>query len=210
MSRAAARTTDVAVGPRTPAQNAKIWALVSEMPLARDEAEAAMRRLVRSVAGHEHVSRLTRGQAADVIDGLTRLVGQKPKREPPKGRARVISELQQKVLLKLFTQAGMPTRPQQIAFSKRQCKALWPQSQKDFDAVAHALAAIILRPLVPAEVRARVEALADADVDGWKRNWVADVRRQFNAAEKAGDLARVLSPHKIAKLVEIEEAAANG
>ena len=211
---------------RTPAQNSKLFGLVTELQrcagLSQEEATAVMRRHVREVAGQEHSSRLTVNQAIRVIDALQREVatyrpattarpappaphapwgnrGQGPRTEQP------ITDRQVEVLQELYRQAGIDTLPRQVGFTRRQCKGRGqPSTQKDFDAIYEALSAIILRRTTADEIWTRARTLTgNAGLDAWQRGFIADLCGQF---ENAKDRDKVLSPHKLLKLTEAEIA----
>jgi hypothetical protein len=89
-----------------------------------------------------------------------------------------------------------------MAFCRRQCKTPWPQTQADADALIEPLQAMAMRHVKPAEISARVSALAGHPaLNAWQVGFIADLQRQFNQAE---DPRSVVTPHKLAKLIEAE------
>lgn len=204
---------------RNAAQNRKLWALVGDLQrlgLSREDATEALRDQVERVAGHRHTSQLTAPQAAEVIDALDGQVrgrrdaspDEEPAREPwgPRGpgprKGQTITPDQQRVLRDLFRQAGMGTPEQQRAFTKRQTGKPWPQTQRDCDAIFEALKAIILRDLDPGVAHARCMALrGHPALDAWKRGFIDDLCEQY---ERAEDPSKVMTTHKLDKLVEAE------
>jgi len=210
---------------RTPSQNRRLWGLVGELAVAtgstREEAELALRRQARAVSGQEHTSRLSRDQAQQVITLLEREihgqqaeVAQREERQPwgPRGpgpREKVgITERQVQVLQALFVQAGLDSQQKQMAFSSRQCKRPWPQTHREYDQIFEALKGMVLRAVVPMDAWARAKAIAQApELNDWQRGFLADLCRQFQAAQAAGDISTVLTTHKLAKLTEAEVAA---
>lgn len=210
---------------RTPGQNRQLWGLVNTLARAsgceRDQAEEALRRHCREVSGQEHSSMLSVEQAAEVTRRLGHEIDSIQKdqrsaaptdRQPwgPRGpgprHGQMATLRQHKVLEALYRQAGWDC-PAQIAFSTRQCKKPWPQSQQDADAILEALKAIVLRKVKPAAARARAIALQGRpELDAWKRNFVADLVRQFEEAAEHGHQGRVMTTHKLLKLTECELA----
>jgi len=205
---------------RTAGQNRRMHGLVGQLAKAtgstRDEAKESLRRHCREVSGQEHSSRLSRYQANQVIQRLeVELAGQRteqqPDREPwgqrgPGPRAgQNITSRQTEVLQALFQQAGMGDRKRQMVFAKRQCKAPWPQTQHHYDQICEALKAIILRTTAASDAWRRAKALRGrAELDDWKRHFIADLCRQFEHAADDDAIDTVLTPHKLAKLVEAE------
>ncbi|HNC94769.1 MAG TPA: hypothetical protein PKW90_01525 [Myxococcota bacterium] len=123
----------------------------------------------------------------------------------PASRRDMISQAQQGTIAGLFELAGMSTREQQIGFSKRQCGLPWPQSKEHADKLIEGLKAICMRKVDHTEMERRVRALVGhKQLDAWKRNFVADLADQYSQAE---DKTQVLTPHKLAKLMECEAAA---
>jgi hypothetical protein len=213
--------------PRTPAQNSRLWALTSELQrrsgLSREDADGVLHRHTRTASGQEHTSRLSVAQAARVIEEMEKEVaGYRPAAAPghhepwgPRGegpREDVrITQRQQQVLQALFRQAGRTTREQQRAFTRRQCKVPWPQTQRHADALLEPLQEMILRTLQPQECQQRAEQLRGAKgLDAWKTAFIADLCNQFQQASEAGTIDHVMSTHKLAKLVECEVAAGRG
>ncbi len=205
---------------RTPAQNARIWGLVSRLARttgsSKDEASEAMRRHVREVSGQEHSSQLTVHQAAKVIERLqAELDGSRPppetsaeEREPwghrgPGPRKKVaITRRQLEVLDALYHQVGLDTRPKQMAFARRQVGVPWPQTQKHYDSIYGGLEAMALRTVDPMDAYKRAKSLVGHPaLNPWQRGFVPDLVEQF---ETSTDITKVLTPHKIAKLLEAE------
>lgn len=205
---------------RTPAQNRRIWSLVGELAAAtgstRDDAELALRRICRDVSGQEHTSRLGRAQAQEVIQHMEaemrgRVVTEaREERKPwgprgPHGRDNApITPRMTQVLQAMYLQAGLDSRQKQMAFSQRQAKVPWPQTHRHYDQIIEALKDMILRQVDPAEVAARVKALrGHRALNTWQLGFIDDIHHQF---ERAGDIGKVLTTHKLAKLVEAEVA----
>ena len=215
---------------RSASQNRALWALVREIEgrgLSHDEAVATLRQACIQVSGQDHTSRLTPGQAGQVIDTLKARLGQSRGRgqrtapaphEPWDDRgpgprddatAAPITPRQVEVLDALFAQAGMTTLPQRVAFTKRQCRGQGrPRSQRDADALFEALSAMVMRGVAPMDIwmEAR-ELLADGrGLDSWQRHtFLPDLLAQFEVAAP-DHLDQVLTPHKLAKLVEARHA----
>ena len=215
---AAARTL------RTPAQNNRTWSLVANLGrlsgLGREQIEAdILRPLVRRISGQEHTSRLSTGQANQVIEALEKEVASyKPRRreagpEPaphrpwgPRGEEpredAAITPFQQVVLDGLYQLVGYD-RQRQITFSQRQCKKPWPQSQEDADKIIEPLKSMAMRKVDGAEISARVSALVGRpELNAWQVGFVADMVRQFADAGTSPKTA--LSPHKLLKILEAE------
>lgn len=214
---------------RTNAQNARIWALSSNLQrngLSKDDAETVVRDACEVISGHRHTSRLTLYQAAKLIHQLEEAVersqpaptqhndtaDQVPPRTPwgPRGPGersdRTITPKLQATLQALYVQAGMETGEQQRAFCMRQTKRPWPQTMRDFDAVMEALKAMILRPETVQKTRDRFFALrGHPALDAWKTGFIDDVCERY---EKARDPSKVLTTHRLKKLVECEAAVA--
>lgn len=205
---------------RTPAQNSQMWGLVAQLRrlagLSEDDAAEVLRKHCREISGQEHSSKLTVRQAEAVIARMAAEVGGYHGKRPaparlPWGRRgdgpredQRISPRQQQVLQALFVQAGLDTRERQMGFSRRQCGQPWPQTQSQADAIFEPLKAMVMRRLQPSDALARFQALAGRPgLDKWKRDFVADVLRQFGEAQ---DIATVMSPHKLLKLIECELA----
>lgn len=205
---------------RTVAQNRAIWGLVSQLAkgtgCAREEAEVAVRAVCMEVAGHEHTSRLSEGQADEVIRRLRARISARPAASaPPPARSSTstrredlpITPRQQQVLAALYRQVGWDDRGRQIAFSRRQIKLPWPQTQVHADAIIEPLKAIALRHTDPRDAWQRAQALmGQPGLDAWQRGFVPDLVSQFVVADAKGELAKVLSPHKLLKLIEAEIA----
>lgn len=205
-----------------------MWALVTELTragLERDDAKELLRDECRRASGQESTQQLTPHQAAAVIDALqarlapAREASAAPEatapsadsREPwgdrgpgPRG-GQLITARQQSVLQALYHQVGMATPAQQRGFSLRQCKTPWPQSQEHFDKLMEPLKAMAVRKTNPVDAWKRAQALRDrSELTKWEQGFVVDLCVQFQDAEALGDISRVLSPHKILKLVECE------
>jgi len=205
---------------RTPAQNNRMWGLVARMAQVtgstKEEATEALRRHVREVSGQEHSSRLTAYQARQVIERMQReLDGRTPapttkpaphepwgKRGPgPRGRA-TITQRQIQVLEQLGIQVGLDTPQKRMTFSQRQCRKPWPQTQGDYDSVYGGLEAMALRMIAPRDAWRRAQDLiGNPGLNSWQQGFLPDLVRQFEGAE---DIDAVLTPHKIAKLLEAE------
>lgn len=209
---------------RTPAQNRVIWGLVTQLAqatgAAKAEAEEAVRAICREVAGHDHTSRLTEGQA-DVV--IARLRARLPQSPAPATMATTaasvsmsrqnapITPRQQEVIGALYRQVGWDDRGRQIAFARRQLKLPWPQTQLHADAIIEPLKAIALRHTDPADAWRRAVALRESPhLDAWQRQFIPDLIMQFTVADASRDLTKVLSPHKLLKLIEAEVAVAMG
>ncbi len=207
---------------RTPAQNRVIWGLVTQLAQATSgtkiEAEEAVRAICREVAGHDHTSRLTEGQADVVISRLRARLPQGQGRpaapSAPVGKSRQdapITPRQQEVIGALYRQVGWDDRGRQIAFARRQLKLPWPQTQLHADAIIEPLKAIALRHTDPADAWRRAVALRESPhLDAWQRQFIPDLIAQFVVADAARDLKKVLSPHKLLKLIEAEVAVMVG
>lgn len=207
---------------RTPAQNRALHALAGELAtrsgLGRDEVwDVVVRPACRKVSGQEHTSRLTPAQAAALLDLVQREVRaytggsagrtERAEHEPwgdrgegPRSRAPV-TRAQLEVIDALFAFVGWAP-PARRAFTLRQCKVPWPQTQHHADAVIEPLQAIAMRHVDHEEIWRRVVSLAGQTdlLDEWKRNFVADLLRQYAAQ----DFRTVLTPHKLAKILEAE------
>lgn len=213
---------------RTVGQNRALWGAVQQLAqvsgCSRQDAEVALRAICQQVAGHDHTSRLTTGQADLVLERLRARVDAAqdsrpvPAPTPTAGpvstrtgqaptRDRLpITERQQEVLAALYRQVGWEERHKQMAFAKRQCKVPWPQTQWHADQIMEPLKAIALRHTDPRDAWQRAQALVDhRGLDAWQRQFIPDLVRQF---ESAGDISTVLSPHKLLKLIEAEVAVA--
>lgn len=209
---------------RTPGQNRQIHGLVARIAkasgLGRDEIDPLLRRLAREASGQEHTSQLTSSQAGYVIGKLEReLAGYgappaapvaaphapwAPRGEGPREGVG-ITPRQQYVIAALYALVGWSERARQIAFCQRQCKVPWPQTQLHADAVITPLSAIALRQVRPREIWDRFQALdGDTRLTRWEAGFVADVCAQYSAADASGRLDKVLTPHKLAKLFEVE------
>lgn len=207
---------------RTPAQNARLWALVGELAKAtgstREEAEPALRRICREISGQEHTSRLSSDQAREVIKLLDRevqghIVSSAAEEAPlertpwgprgpgPRDQVAITPRMVQ-VLQALYLQAGLDSRQKQMAFCTRQCKVPWPQTHRHYDQIVEALKDMILRQVDPSDAWARVRALrGHRALNTWQIAFMDDLHKQF---ERAADIGQVLTTHKLAKLVEAE------
>lgn len=216
--------------PRTPAQNRELWGLVNELGRAtgldRDEVVATVvRTLAREVSGQEHTSLLSEGEAEQVLGKLRREVGKyrprpagrpAPARHEPWGKRgpgtrdeQPITAFQREVIRALFELCGKTTTREQTQFSTRQCKEPWPQTQAHADALITPLTSMALRKIQPRAALARVQVLhRHAALDDWQLAFVDDLLRQFAAAETAGTLDKVLTAHKLIKLLEAEARVA--
>lgn len=203
--------------PRTPGQNRKIWAIAGKIARAsgggREEQTDLVRSACKAVSMQDRSSRLNRAQADEVIALLRRRQGDVEggpsesvsSREPTGGRVGPITPRQQEVLQALFHQVGMADRKQQIGFCRRQCKTPWPQSQEDADKLMEPLKAMALRHVSPEQAWRRAQHIAGHPLlDAWQRSFIPDLISQFEEAQAAGELDKVLSPHKLLKLVEAE------
>lgn len=212
---------------RTPGQNKRLWGLVSQLRTAgasRGDAEQVLRSITAEVSGQERTSLLTRPQADEVARRLAAHVqlctrdqptpttaetssSREPwgTRGPGPRHGQVITQRMQEVLQALFHQAGMVSRPQQMGFARRQCKVPWPQTQEHYDQLMEPLKAMVLRATAPVDAWSRVRALLDQPgLTRWEADFAADLHRQFSQANAAGTLRKVLTPHKLLKLTEIE------
>lgn len=195
---------------RSPAQNRQLWALVTRLQaasgLSRPEATQVLQDVTREVSGQEHTSRLTPEQAVKVAALLEARIGAPAPAPTPAAETRitVITPAQQRVLLALWEQAGFDTPARRRSFCERQTGKPWPQTQADVNAVWKGLEAQILRRVDPADVRARVDVLVarKGDLDNWKASFALDLQRQL------GESPRNLTPHKLRKLMECEDALA--
>lgn len=213
---------------RTLGQNRRIWGLVTELRelsgLSQGDAEDVLHRCCRECSAQEHTSQLTERQAARVIAMMVaEISGYKkkpasPKRgqpgdcapgQGPRTEQRITPD-QQRVLQALFAQAGLDTQERRMGFCRQQCDTPWPQTQAHADALFEPLKAMILRRVTPEQFQARVKALiGHPKLDQWKTNFVADLQRQIDEAIKAGrPVGKVITPYKLAKLGECEQAAA--
>lgn len=218
---------------RTPAQNNRMHGLLAQLRrtgLDDDGAKVLLRDLCRQYSGQDHSSRLSRAEADLVIRALQGRVnnlipGRPPVRGPsqaaervpwgPRGagprKRRLVTAEQRAYLSALFSHAGMGTPEQQVGFCQRQCKHDRPRTMDEFDQVCEPLKAIIRRKTPPEAALLRVRALqGHPALDEWKQNFVEDLARQLDQAEREGRLARVLSPGKLAKLIECEVAVGVG
>lgn len=206
---------------RTPAQNRTLYGLISDLRrragLSEDDAMAVLRRVCREVSGQEHSSRLSVGQADEVIRRLgVELDAYRPAKAPqprrdPKPEHMELSERQVRVLDALFAQAGLVAFPARVKFCQRQLEGRSrPTSQSDYNKLATPLAAMVVRRERPEDVRTRVAALVGvAGLDAWQSTiFLPDLLRQFDAASTPAQLAAVVTPHRLAKLIEAEEAVA--
>lgn len=207
---------------RTPAQNRTLYGLVADLRrragLPEDDAVAVMRRVCREVSGQEHSSRLSIGQADEVIRRLgTELDAYRPARAPkppqvgrkPAPEHTDLSERQVRVLNALFTQAGLVGLPARVKFCQRQLEGRGrPTTQSDYNKLATPLAAMVVRQVRAEDVRLRAEALVGAaGLDAWQSQiFLPDLVRQFAEASTPNQLAAVVTPHRLAKLIEAEDA----
>lgn len=212
---------------RTPQQNRRLWGVVAALrraaALSEDDAAELVRERCRALSGQEHTSRLTAVQAHRLILDLEREVAgyaptesarnRKPARAPwgPRGPGlredQPITRRQQEVVTLLYEQLGWDLQRQR-GFNQRQTRRPWPQTQKDADAVIEGLTAILLRQVRWAEALARAEALlGHPALDAWQRRFLPDLVQQFRSSQRP---ERVLTPHKLRKLVEAEARVAGG
>lgn len=208
---------------RTPEQNRRIWSLVNELArraqLSREDVEAlTLRPITRRISAQEHTSKLTPGQADQTIAALEGEVRRyapaqpaapapapAPVAEPRKG---TITPAQQALIQGLYQMVGYASPEQQRAFAMRQIRLPWAQTQAQADALIEPLKAMALRAVVPADAWQRAQALASrGGLDAWKKQFIADLCRQFSEANDAGTLDKVLTPGKLLKLLECEAAA---
>ena len=199
---------------RSPAQNKRMWGLVHQLVGAgmdRDQANDLLRAITREVSGQEHTSQLGPRQAGTVIDRLDAQLQEllPTTRKPwgPRGDGPrpvvTITPRQQAVISALFQQAGLDTVERQRGFCQRKCRVPWPQTQHHADALMEALQAMILRTVTPAGCLARFERLnEDPRLNAFEEGFVDDLLRQFADAD---DPAKVMSTHKLQKLMEIEQ-----
>lgn len=213
-------------GLRTPAQNRTMWGLVQGIAKAsgcsKDEAEEALRACCREVSGQEHSSRLSQVQANRVITLLQARVpvaSPAPASSPPRPPARgapargdaLITQRQQDVIRALFVQVGMGDRARQMGFCRRQCKVPWPQTQAHADQLVEPLKAMAIRHVQPVDAWQRAQALVGHQrLNAWQQQFIPDLVRQFRDAEPDKRLDKVLSPHKLLKLIEAEVACGVG
>lgn len=207
---------------RSPAQNRRLWGLVSalqQVGLCRDDAVGVLRAQCLAVAGHEHTSQLTTAQAERVAHLVERHLAsvRHPAPVPPTSREPwgprgstprnkgLPSPKQNQVLLALLSQAGFDTPEKQRTFCERQCRRFWPQTQAEADKVFEGCKAIILRATSAEEIRGEVTILKDHPLlTAWERGFLDDLVAQFAAVQ---DPADVLTPHKLAKLAECRARA---
>lgn len=204
-----------------PRQRRAMWGLVGQIAqaahLGKDEVEeTVLRPAIRRASGQESSSRLSLGQAEAVLAELRKQVGRYAAPAPAANSPTVqippdprpfgtITERQQEVIGALFRQVGWPDRGRQIAFCKRQCKVPWPQTQAHADALMEPLKSMALRAIAPKDAAARVADLVGRpELDAWQKGFIDDLHRQFVEGEAAGRLSKVLSPHKLVKLIEAE------
>lgn len=199
---------------RTLTQNRSLWALVGELVRAsgipREDAEAVLRRHVREVSGQESTRALSEAEAAEV---QRRMRADLPPAEPtpesepatPKRDGRsVITEDQQRYISGLFRQLGWHDLARRQAFIRRQIGLPWPQTHKHVDQVTHALKAMVLRDVDPADVLRRVQALdGHAGLNRWQEGFIRDVRQRL---EQAKAPKRVITTRILDKLDEAEQA----
>lgn len=209
-------------GLRTPAQNRTMWGLVQGIAKAtgcsRDEAEETLRACCREVSGQEHSSQLSQVQANRVIAMLQARVptaspasASSPQLPPLRGSSdrshALITQRQQDVIRALFVQVGMEDRARQMGFCRRQCKVPWPQTQAHADQLVEPLKAMAIRHVQPVDAWRRAQALVgNAKLNAWQQQFIPDLVRQFQEAESDKRLDKVLSPHKLLKLIEAEVA----
>lgn len=201
--------------PRTPAQNRVLWSLVSKLArmsgLGESEVkDAVLRPLVRRASGQDSTTRLTSHQAAVVIDALERQLAEYAAAEPappaPSPRhIAAITPAMQATITGLFAQLGWHERARQIAFSRRQIGLPWPQTEEQADALIEPLKAMVLRAVKPRELWARAKALrGNPRLTRWEQGFVGELCANFEEAEQAGRLDKVLSTQGLLKLMEIE------
>lgn len=214
-----------APAPRTPAQNRAIYGLRSRFVAAgvdADDADTILRAACTAVAGHEHTSKLTTGQAQRLIDRLERELAtytpapakpspapHKPwgERGPGQRIDQPITPFQNTVIQGLFnlcaaTGAGFDTFQKRRAFAQRQCKRDWPETLADADAMIEPLAAIALRKVDVDDIARRVAAMVGHKaLDPWKRDFVADLHGKFTSGSGR---KRLLTPYRLAKIIECE------
>lgn len=221
----------MAKAARTPAQNREMWGLVAELGrasgLGRDEiTDTVLRTLAREVSGQEHTSHLSAGEADQILAKLRREVGKySPRpRDPRPGAAphkawgprgagtrdeQPITVFQRHVVTGLFGLCGKDTERERVAFTQRQCKAPWAQTQAHADALITPLSAMAMRRAQPLQILERVRVLhRHAALDDWQMAFVDDLLRQFGAAQSTGSLDTVLTPHKLIKILEAEARVA--
>lgn len=204
--------------------------------LDADARREVLEAVTREVSGQEHSSRLTPPQAEAAIQRLRQRAaayapppvapvrapramegwgGAFPEAAPhdpwdTRAGPRPVETITPRMLALLqraFRLAGMATPAQQRGFSERQCRKPWPQSQQDFDAVFEGCSAIALRRVRPREVWERVQRLhGHPGLNRWQKGFVADVLAQFSSADDVGRLDKVLTPGKLAKILEAEVA----
>ena len=214
---------------RTVAQNNAIWGLMSRLGkasgLARDELDPMLRAACRAASGQEHTSRLTPTQAAVVIEQLHRELAtydrpaarQKPEpalhhpwgiRQTGPRKVIPITAFQSQVILGLFSIVGMVTIEARTKFCQRQVKKSWPTTQAEADALIEPLSAMALRHVDGEDFRRRVLALRhNRRLDAWKTGFVDDVTGKL---EGHPNPKAVVTPFRLAKLLECEAAVANG
>jgi len=203
---------------RTPAQSRRLWGLASRIAKAsgggKAEQEALARGAAEEVSGRRSTSSLTPAQARQAIALLEqRAKGSGPKAKttkkagPSDARWGPITPRQQAVIQALYRQVGMTDPARQRGFCERQCKTPWPQSQEDADRLMEPLKAMALRSAVPKDIWDRARAIQDSPrLDAWQAQFVPDLVAQFVEAEANGKLNKVLSPHKLLKLLEAEHS----
>lgn len=182
-----------------------------------DEAKLMLGELAKEVSGQEHTSQLTERQAARVIALLSQRLSEMDRSSPTPPRASSkpeapkdgpITARQVEVLDAMFEQLGMSALQPRVAFCRRTIKKPRPLDQRDVDVLMTALKAMVVRQTDPAEAWQRLRALnGHPKLDAWQRvTFVPDLLRRFEEAAAKGDLSRVLTPHRIAKLEEAEAA----
>lgn len=203
---------------RTPQQNSRIWAIISQLVrasgMSREEWAELLAGHCGAVSGQSHSSKLTRGQADEVIRRLQLQLDEYAERPAPtpkhsgaapaKGRNDAITPFQQHLISQLFALCGMDTPEQRRAFTERQVKRPWPQTQADADKLVQPLSSMAIRKLDGIALLRRVEALA-ADVarlDRWKQGFVIDLLEQVRTQD-----TKTITAGKLAKLIECELAA---
>lgn len=215
---------------RTPAQNNRLWATLSQLSKksgqSRDDLRPLLDALCMKASGQASTARLSPGQADVVIQGLEREAAKyrvapapNPKPTPaehkpwgdrgPGTRAeQKITRFQQLVITSLFELLGMDADSRR-KFTEKQCKVPWAQTHAQADALIEPLSQMAMRRQTVAGLRARVAALQKiGGLDAWKTGFVADVARQLaEAGDGSTPRQAGISTHKLCKLLECESAA---
>jgi hypothetical protein len=203
----------------TPAQRRLIFGQLRRLAqlsgLSQEDLDDLRRRLTREVSGQDSLRHLSFNEAATVAQRIRaevqRFTPKRPEASTKRSKrdtepAKSITPRQQQHLTGLFDLLGWEKLRDRTAFCERQIGRTWPQNNAEFTKVSTPLTEMVLRATDPAEVQRRVEALLDHPaLDAWKTNFIADLHRQFQRAEReGGERGGILTAGKLLKLAEAE------